>query len=308
MKLVFFGTSEFALPALKALHQHGGYEVVSVVTRPDKPGGRGLKLLPSPVKEMAQKWGLKIFQPSRLEISPTPLGIAASYGQLIPKDVIESFKLGILNLHPSLLPKYRGPSPIQATILNGDPETGVTIIKMDEDMDHGDIVAKSKIKNQKSKLSFRELHDQLAELGAELLVRTLPKYIAGEIKPVPQEHEKATYTKIIKKPDARIDWQNPADVIVRQIRAYSVWPVAWTTLGGRPLKVHEGEPLPLDVPQKKPGQILEAKKRLTVKCGNLKRQEFGVLEIKSLQVAGGKILSAKDFLNGHPGLQDQVLS
>lgn len=272
MKIVFFGTSEFAVPALKKLPA-SGWDIVAVVTQPDKPAGRKQLPLPSPVKIAAEKLGLKILQPEKLSAISynlkADLFIVASYGKIIPKAILEIPKWGVLNIHPSFLPKYRGPSPIQAAILNGDEETGVTIIKLDERMDHGDVVAQERIKNYEPRITYRDLHDKLAELGSDLLIKILPDYIAGKIKPVPQDHSKASFTKIITKDDARIDWSKPAEEIGRVIRAYSAWPVAWTTLDGKRAKIYSAE-------------ISSASE----------------LEILELQVEGGKRMTMKEFLRG----------
>ena len=281
MKLVFFGTSKFAVPALKKLAD-SDYEIAAVITQPDKPAGRKQELSPSPVKEAAQELGLKILQPSKLdskfEIPDSDIFIVASYGKIIPKSILAIPKYGTLNIHPSLLPKYRGPSPIQSAILNGDKETGVSIMVLDAEMDHGPVLAnvKAQISNNKG---FRELHDGLAVTGAELLMEVLAKYINGEIKPQPQDHSQVTFTKIITKDDGRIDWNKPAEVINNLIRAYEDWPVAWTTLDGKRLKIFEAE------------VVSETGKQGELKMKNSSLIIFAsssALEIKILQLEGGK--------------------
>ena len=303
-KIVFFGTSEFAVPALTKLAADSNYQIMAVVTQPDKPAGRKQQPLPSPVKLEAEKLGFEILQPQKLDskfhIPNSDLAIVASYGKIIPNSILELPRLGVLNIHPSLLPKYRGPSPIHAAILNGDAETGVTIMQLDEEMDHGDVVASSKFKIQSSKVKYRELHDQLASVGAELLIKILPKYVSGEMKPVPQEHSKATFTNIIEKDDARIDWKKSALEIDRMIRAYHEWPVAWTTLDGKRLKIYNSEP-ETNFSNVRPGQIIETNAEIKVRCGE------GALKITELQEEGGKKLPAKDFINGHPGLKEKIL-
>ncbi|MDP3741009.1 MAG: methionyl-tRNA formyltransferase, partial [bacterium] len=248
MKVIVCATSGFAIPSLRALVE-AGYEIVAVITQPDKPAGRKQEALPSLVKLWALEHGLKVFQPESLEIGNWKLeipeiNIVASYGKLIPKWLIDAPKFGSLNIHPSLLPKYRGPSPIQAAILNGDEQTGVTIIKLDQQLDHGPIVSQS-IFNIPNSIFYKDLHDKLANLGAELLIKTIPDYVSGKIKPRPQDHSKATFTKIITKDDARIDWSKPSEEIDRLIRAYSTWPVAWTMLDGKRLKIFQALPTPL---------------------------------------------------------------
>ena len=305
--MVFFGTSEFAVPALSKLVA-SNFQITAVVTQPDKPAGRKQLPLPSPIKKAAMDLGLKIFQPQslelrnlKLEIGEPDLFVVASYGKMIPKEVLEYPKYGSLNIHPSLLPKYRGPSPIQTAILNQDRETGVTIIKLDEEMDHGDVVASSKFKVQSSKVRYQELHDELAKLGANLLVKALPKYIADEIKPVPQDHKKATFTKIITKEDGRIDWKKTAEEIDAQIRAFHVWPVAWTALDGKRLKIYAASIFPSPTSEREKGEVTDGSGTIKVQAGN------GVLSIKELQLEGGKRLTAQEFINGQPGLIGKIL-
>lgn len=328
-KLIFFATSEFAIPSLEKLLA-GSYEIVAVITQPDKPAGRKQKPLPSPVKVWALEHGLEVLQPTSLssplqalrgmkgevELPSIDLAIVASYGKIIPKEILNVPKFGTLNIHPSLLPKYRGPSPIHAAILNGDAETGVTIIKLDEELDHGPIVATASCKLQAAS-SFKELHDKLAKLGTDLLAEILPKYIRGEIKPVPQDHAIATYTKIITKADARIDWNFSAEKTWSMVRAYEIWPVAWTTLNGKRLKIFKAQSISQNstslfpspglerVPKggevELPGTILIDDSKLHVHCGP------GLLELLELQLEGGKVLDAKSFLLGHRNLAGKVL-
>lgn len=334
LKILFFATSEFAIPSLKALVENG-HDIAAVITQPDKPAGRHLTPLPSPAKVWALEHNLKVLQPTSLQLSPSPgervssspslpkrwggikgevefkdidLAIVASYGKIIPKEMIDLPKLGTLNIHPSLLPKYRGPSPIQAAILNGDSETGVTIIKLDEKLDHGPIVAQQKLTTYNLQLYYQELHDKLAWLGAELLIEILPDYLEGKVKPVPQDHAKASFTKIITKDDARIHWNFSAEKIEAMVRAYDVWPVAWTTLEGKLIKIYEAEPLAAgaSVRGSKAGQIIGAKYGLQVKCGDQKDRQFGVLEIKALQEEGRKKMPALEYLHGHHGLEGKT--
>jgi len=213
-----------------------------------------------------------------------------------------------LNIHPSLLPRYRGASPIQTTILNGDKEAGATIILMDEKMDHGDIVAKSKVKSQKSKITYEELSNQLADLGAKLLIETLPNWIAGKIKPRPQDHSRATFTKILKKQDGKIDWGKSAEEIERQIRAFCEWPSVYTFWNNKQLKILEA-----DISKKpriaqqvelrgKPGEVfLTENKQLAVQTGR------GILILKQVQLEGKRPMPARDFLNGHPEILNTIL-
>ena len=301
-KIVFFGTSKFAVPALEKLAQDSSYEIAAVVTQPDKPAGRKQELLPSPVKVAAEKSGLKILQFPKLEIEnwklkfpPAEIYIVASYGKIIPRSIIDLPQYGTLNIHPSLLPRYRGPSPIQTAILNGDEETGVSIMLLDEEMDHGPILESRKWEIE-NRIAFKKLHNQLADVGAELLAEILPKYLSSELKPRPQDHAHATFTKIITKGDGRIDWKKSADEIDRVVRAFGVWPVAWTTIDGKRLKIYETEIV--SASNLKPGEIDEG---LLVGAGK------NALQLIELQLEGGKKQKNAEFLRGHSGLIGKIL-
>lgn len=313
MKIVFFGTSEFALPALKLLRK-SPHELLGVVTSPDKPSGRRQELLPSPVKVWAQIHSFLVFQPGhlkienwKLEIPIADIYILASYGFIIPQAILELPRHGALNIHPSLLPRYRGPSPIQTVILDGEPQTGVTIIKMDERVDHGPILASRQYEIGQTKIKYRELHDALAFLGAELLVEMLPKYVSGKLHPQEQDEKLATYTKMITKDAARIDWKSGIDAVERQVRAYGQWPIAWTTLKGKRLKIYEATVKENGNAKGIPGQIVDAKKSLAVCCGEGKSNRFGILEIAVLQTEGSRRMAAKDFVLGNRNLEGVVL-
>ncbi|MGD0977197.1 MAG: methionyl-tRNA formyltransferase [Minisyncoccia bacterium] len=278
-KIIFFGTSEFAVPALEAFF-NAGYEIGAVITTPDEPVGRKQILTPSPVKFCAEKLGLKILQPQKLDSEflkilqttnhklPTTLGIVASYGKIIPKEIIDSFPLGILNIHPSLLPKYRGPSPIQTQILNGETEIGVTIIKIDELVDHGPIVAEQESRIMNHEL-FEDAQNKLSRIGTNLLVKILPDYISGKIKPIEQNHDLASFTKKTSKEDGKIDWNKPAEQIYDQFRAFHKWPGVWTIWKNKILKITD------------------------------LRVQNGKIEILRLQLEGGKEMSLKEFVAGH---------
>lgn len=276
LKMIFVGTSEFGAIILEKMIK-AGYRPILVITMPDKPVGRKQIITPPLVKLIAQKYDLPIEQPEKIkDLKPKienlnpDLIIVADYGQIIPKEILDLPKYGCLNIHPSLLPKYRGPSPIQATILNGDKETGVTIIKMTEKIDAGPIIAQSKFKNQISKMNFLQLRNKLAELGAELLIKTIPFWINGQIKPKKQLEKKATFTKILKKEDGLINWQKSAEEIERQIRALNPWPGTYTFYQGKRLKILEAEAINHQ------------------------------LVIKKVQLEGKKPVAFKDFLHGHP--------
>lgn len=278
LKIVFFGTPDFAIPALNNLINFG-YNVVAVVTQPEKPVGRARVVIPSPVKKAAVEKNIAGFEPHNLKrdevffeqfknLNPD-ICIVAAYGKIIPAKYLEVPKYGFINIHPSLIPKYRGPSPIQTAILNGDPETGVTIILMDEEIDHGPILASSKYQVVSGK-GYMEITQELFELGAKLLVETFPKYINSEIKPEPQDHSKATFTKMLSREDGRINWIEPAEKIYNQIRALNPEPGTWTTWSG--------------------------------KIVNIKKAELrdGKINIQTIQLEGKKGMAFKEFLNGHP--------
>ena len=318
MKYIFFGTPEFAAIVLEKLI-NAGYVPEAVVCNPDEPVGRKQILTSPPVKSFIMEhgtWNIKIFQPIKLDSSfkfqvsglKPDLAIIAAYGKIIPKTILDIPKYGFINVHGSLLPKYRGASPIQSAILNGDKETGITIMKVDEEMDHGPLLGKSEIQISKSE-TYDSLSQKLAISGAELLIKTIPDYISGEIKPVKQDHSKASYTKIIKKEDGKIDWSKSAPEIERMTRAFYPWPTAWATWDGKILKIllarrsfsEGGEAGVTNDGNKKTGEVFLRNSELAVKCGE------GVLVIKKLQLEGGKVLTAKEFLNGHKDFVGSVL-
>jgi methionyl-tRNA formyltransferase len=314
-KIVFFGTSEFAVPALEALKKED-YEIAAVITNPDEPVGRKKVLTPPPVKVVAEKYGIKILQPEKLRNNPefveqlknllnakrstlnASIGVVAAYGKIIPAEIINLPRLGILNIHPSLLPKYRGPTPIQTTILNGEKETGVTIIKIDEEVDHGPILANYKIQISNDK-NFQELQNNLAKLGAELLIKILPDYLAGKITPQPQDHSQATFTKKFTRDDARINWNKTAEEIDRQIRALNPEPGVWTTWNGKILKILEAEVTGERSGQN--GQVSQDENKTVV--GTAK----GLIVLKIIQPEGKKSMSAENFVRGNQDFIGAIL-
>ena len=313
LKTLFWGTSEFAIPSLRVLVKNG-YQVTAVVTNPDKPVGRKQTLTPSSVKLLAKKYKIPVFQPENLkddnfkkELPETDLFVIAAYGKIIPKEILELPKFGAINLHPSLLPRWRGPSPIQYAILHGDKEVGVTIMKMDERMDHGPVIVASNFQlSASSRPVYRELHDKLAELGADLLMEALPKYIRGEIAPEPQNDAKATYSKILKKDDGRIDWKKPAEGIERMVRAFNPRPGTWT-IWPSDKKIYRIRIAKSDFTEEEPaagfpGYVWQDKKTpLLVKTGK------GSLIIRSLTLEGKKPLSAESFIKGYPQIVGTTL-
>jgi methionyl-tRNA formyltransferase len=311
MRIIFMGTPELAAASLRALIAEREFQIVAVVTQPDQPKGRGLKLQPSPVKEVAQKENLPVLQPQRAReeqfiqqlaaLQPDLIAVAA-YGQILPKAILDVPRFGCLNVHTSLLPKYRGAAPIQHAILNGDAETGVTIMKMDAGLDTGDIVTQERTPIDAQDNS-QTLHDRLATIGAALLVRTIPQYVAGAVQPHPQPAEGVSYAAKIKKQDGEIIWTQPARVIWNRVRAMVPWPGAFTHLPGQPhphlLKIWEAE---IAETSGAPGHVLQADKNgIVVGCGG------EALRILSVQREGGRRMSAAEFLAGHPLAPGQKL-
>lgn len=304
LRIIFMGTPELAGVSLQALLRVPEFQVVAVVTQPDQPKGRGLKLQPSPVKEIALRENLPVLQPARArdgqflqqlrELRPDLIAVAA-YGQILPTSILELPRFGCLNVHTSLLPRYRGASPIQRAVLNGDPESGVTIMKMDAGMDTGDILTQEKTPILPEDNS-QTLHDRLAQIGAALLARTIPEYVAGKIPPRPQPVEGVSHAAKIKKSDGQIDWSQPARTVWNQVRGLTPWPGAFTFLPGQSqpvlLKIWQTEVVLQSGP---PGEILLADKTgIVVGCGEES------LRVLAVQREGGRRLTAQEFLSGHP--------
>jgi methionyl-tRNA formyltransferase len=304
LRVVFMGTAELSCDSLRALIASPLFQVVAVVTQPDRPKGRELKLQPSPVKELALQAGLPVLQPERARdpafldalrgLQPELIAVAA-YGQILPQSILDLPRHGCLNVHTSLLPRYRGAAPIQWAILNGDAETGVTIMKMDAGLDTGAILTQATTLIQPEDNS-ETLHDRLARMGAELLVRTIPDYVAGKINSRPQPAEGVTYAAKIKKQDGHLDWKQPAPTLWNRVRGLMPWPGAFSYLPGQPqphlLKIWQAEVVERSGP---PGEVLQADKvGIVVGCGR------EALRILILQREGGRRLPAQDFLAGHP--------
>ncbi len=304
LRIVFFGTAEFACPTLVALEQEESSEVLGVVTQPDRPQGRTLRFRPSAVKETARSLGLTVWQPercreegfaARLRELKADLFVVAAYGQILPQMLLDIPPLGAINVHASLLPKYRGAAPIQWAIANGDAETGVTIMRMEAGLDTGPMVAAEAIPIWDDD-DAQTLHDRLATLGADLLSRTLPGYQSGDIRPVKQDESLASYARKVEKQDGRIQWRHPANVVSRRLRAFTPWPGAFALLPGagrRRLKVLSAEPVARD--DGEPGEILRADQdSFLVSCGE------GALQLLDVQREGGRRMSSGEFLKGYP--------
>jgi methionyl-tRNA formyltransferase len=254
-RTIFIGSGRFAVPSLKAIIDCPFLKLESVVTAPDKPTGRKQELTPSSVKQFALSTGAEILQPKKIAELETKISqsqpdliIVCAYGQIIPKKILDIPKFGSINLHPSLLPKYRGPSPIQTAILNGDKKTGITIMLMDEQMDHGPIIGQKETKIS-SQETGQSLEEKLSRLAADFLLEILPRYLAGEIKSQAQDESQANYTKILKRQDGEINWQKSSQEIGQMVRAFYPWPGAWTILNGKRLKIIKGKAAKEKTPQ-----------------------------------------------------------
>ena len=304
-RFVFFGTSDFAVPSLQKLLESSEFECVGVVTNADKKVGRKQELLASPAKREALKHGLTVHTPSKLKeffetyksLSPD-FGVVVSYGKIIPKDFIDLPEFGIINVHASLLPRHRGAAPIQSTILAGDTETGITIMKIDPGVDTGPTLAMQKVLVSPHETSA-ELFERLAPLGAKLLAETLPRYFSGEIQPQPQPEEGATYASMIKKEDGRLNFAEPAEILERKVRAYTPWPGAFFLLEGKMVKVFSAGVVNSLKNDLQPGIIHVENQKLLIGTS----QEM--LEIQELQREGKKRQSATQFILGYKNLDSQ---
>lgn len=304
------GTPAFAVPPLERLIEDEATDVVAVLTQPDRPAGRGREPTPSPVKQVAKAHDIAVLQPKRLRNNPGMIEtlrdlapgviVVAAYGLILPASVLEIPADGCINVHASLLPKYRGAAPVAAAILNGDEKAGVTIMLMDEEMDHGPILAQRSTPIQPDD-TRESLTERLAELGADLLVEVLPQWVAGEIEPQPQDHAAATYAGMLKKEDGEIDWTRPADRIARMTRAYDPWPGAYTYLDGQLFKVLQAEPVDVDVTNARPGEVIETDQGLAVTAG-----ENAVL-LKEVQLAGKRAMDIDAFARGQRDFVGSVL-
>ena len=308
-RTIFYGSPDFALPVLAALID-SPWRPLAAVTQPDRPAGRGRSPKPPPVKQLAQDHGIPVIQPERLDdqavaqiaaYTPT-LQIVAAYGQLLPEQILNLPQHGTLNVHASLLPRWRGAAPIHAAILHGDPETGATIMLVDQTEDTGGILAQRPIRIGASETAG-QLSDRLAELGAQLLLETIPPWLAAEITPQPQDASQATRARRIAKAAGKIDWSRPAIEIERQVRACTPWPGAFTTAAGAQLRIAKAEWIPTipDRPGAEPGRISVSGDWIGVQTGR------GTLALRRLQRAGKREMSAADFARGAAALDGAIL-
>ncbi len=299
MNLVFCGTPRFAVPTLEKLVS-SGFEVRLVVTQPDKPRGRGLGLAPSPVKSRALELELPVIQPDKIKnneefraqlaaLQPEAI-VVVGYGRIIPQWMIDLPQLGNINLHASLLPKYRGAAPIQWAIAMGETVTGVTTMRIDAGLDTGDILQQREIPIA-AEDTAETLAPRLAAIGADLMVETLPGLAAGTVQPRPQDHSRATLAPILKREDGLIDFQRPADEIVNRLRGFQPWPGAFTSFRGKQLHLWAAKPAGASLP---PGDIKVEGERLLVGCG-----ANTAVELLEVQPEGKKRMAARDFMHGY---------
>lgn len=322
LRIIYMGTPQFSVPALEALIAGAapgkilpeGYEIVTVITRPDKPAGRGQEIIYSPVKQAAMAHGIPVWQPGSfkrpenieaLAAYRADLSIVAAFGQILPQAVLDLPRYGTLNIHASLLPKYRGVSPISEAILQGDTETGVTIMLIDAGVDTGPILLKRSIPIAEDDTTGT-LSTRLAYLGAQALLEVLPRWVKGEIVPEPQDEQKASHTRMLRKEDGEISWDRPAAISARAVRAYTPWPGAYTHWRGKLLKIITAHALTVEPGKPVPPGTVSLREEaghqvLAIVTG------AGFLVVERLQLEGRKAMSAEEFLRGYPQIVGEAL-
>ena len=314
-QLIFWGTSSFAADLLKSLSRQG-LVFDWIISQPDRPGNRK-KMQPSPVKQLAQEKNWPFQQPEKLDFKiksflekeKPALFVVAAYGKILPADLLDLPSWGAINIHASLLPQYRGASPIQSALSSGDKKTGITLIRMNKKMDEGPIITQEEVSIH-SDDDYVSLEKKLALKAGEMLPEQIDLWLKGKIKPVPQDHESATYCRLIEKKDGKVDWQRPAETIHNQFRAFSVWPGIfsfWDRGDQKPerIKIFSGGFRPDDAFSRNltPGQIFSLPdKPVCIKAG------IGYLLVNQLQLEGKKILNAADFINGQPAFKQALLN
>lgn len=299
-KIVFMGTPDFSVPILKQLIEDG-YEVIAVVTQPDRPVGRKKVLTPPPVKVEAEKQGIPVYQPEKIsreeELAPIlalnpDLVVTAAFGQLLPKALLEAPQYGCINVHASLLPELRGGAPIHYAIIQGKEKTGVTIMYMAEKLDAGDMLTQVEVPILETD-NVGTLHDKLSVAGAKLLSETIPKLLEGKLKPIPQNEEQATYAPNIKREQEKIDWTRNGEAIFNQVRGLNPWPVAYTTIDGKVMKIWQVLKTSTAA-KEKPGTIIAIEDDgFIVKTGN-----ETAIKVIELQPSGKKKMTAEQYLRG----------
>ena len=300
-RIVFMGSPEFSVPILRALHEN--YTIAGVVTQPDKPAGRGRISTPSPVKLLAEHLNIPLMQPIKLS-SPESIEqlhawnpdviIVAAFGQILRSNVLELPPKKCINVHASYLPRWRGAAPIQAAILHGDQKTGITIMLMDTSVDTGLILSQKELQILPDDTT-ETLSERLSILGASLLLETLPRYLNGELEPVPQMNDEASYAPLLKKEDGLLDFNLSAEYLMRKIRAYNPWPGAYMLWNNQPLKIFKASLLLYDSPDKTtgtPGRRIVIQEKPAIRCNP------GILLLEFIQQPGKKAMSAKEFLRG----------
>ena len=308
MKIIFMGTPDFAVGTLRSLAE-AGHEITLVVSQPDKPKGRGHAMVPTPVKVVAEELGIPVFQPVKireakdvLEKTEADVCVVAAFGQIIPASILHMKKYGCINVHASLLPKYRGAAPIQWAVIDGEKESGVTIMQMDEGLDTGDMLAKA-IVPLDEKETGGSLFDKLSEAGGRLCVETLAKLEKGEIIPEKQGESPTAYASMLDKKMGNIDWNKSAVVIERLVRGLNPWPSAYTHLDGKTLKIWACDVLPQSASKGESGEILEVTKdAIHVQTGD------GIPVLREIQLAGKARMDAGAFLRGYKVVPGTVLS
>ena len=322
LRIIYMGTPHFAVPALEALIANAapgkllpeGYELVTVITRPDKPVGRGKEIVYSPVKQTAIAHGIPVWQPGSLKkaeniaslaVYKADLYIVAAFGQILPQAVLDQPRYGTLNIHASLLPKYRGVSPISEAILQDDAETGVTIMLLDAGVDTGPTLLSRAIPIAEDETTG-SLTNKLSRLGADALIEAIPLWVQGKITPQPQDEQKASHTHMLRKEDGEISWERPAAVLAREVRAYNPWPSAYSHWHDKLLKIVSARAQALEPGEEvAPGTVTLRKEAghtmLAVVTGS------GFLEIERLQLEGKKAMSAEEFLRGYPQIVGDVM-
>lgn len=308
MKIIFAGTPDFSVAALQALHS-SQHQVIAVYSQPDRPSGRGRKLTASPVKQFAQAHDIPVYQPRSLRDPESQqilaslgadLMVVVAYGLILPASVLQAPALGCLNIHASLLPRWRGAAPIQRAILAGDKQTGITIMQMNEGLDTGDMLLKLECDIHEDDTAG-SLHDRLAHMGADAIIQALDQLETGQLHPRPQDDNQACYAAKLDKAEARLEWQKPALELGRQVRAFNPWPVAQTQWQDKVLRVWQAQVLDEDSQLPAGSVVCAHRQGIDVATGK------GMLRLKTVQLPGGKSMSAEAFLNAHQ-IQGNVLA